>query len=1366
MAKKQIEIIEKIEADAIASAEARKIKPKALSSKRSAFLNKEISYTEQECRSGLGETIEVPESSAGSSHHVWRVCKVWQCGGYTPGLPGTPQSWSNANVITCISMGGTGPSWSNGNTYSPIPPAQWGDDFYDHVSTLVGGINVGDQIEIDISHAQPTVTSGSQAGNTPGSAVCLSGVFPSAAFPNAPNGTANKFCFEYLGTASLARVGQPVSIGNYTWYGYGTMILGYENTVFTALNNNCCFNTCYDIGDTGPEGGTIFAVPLGHPQNNGVNQTNFYYEVAKNDIAIGGTPNAGFNSTCGSPLVSTQTPVMVSAGILNPGNLSFSLTFGPNNLQWIAGVQVPWNQSFNYIDYTGWEVSGVDDNGNQLWAPGTTITSSSYPQLIPPSGGSYVFVGNASTPSLGTLTTSLSSTIKLTPPTIITPWSMTGAEWGVHNKPNIATSTDFGTGHINTDAIDAYPLSPGNPTGGIHPWLDTHDIAATLCKQHGFTNDWFLPSRDEFTEMFTNVGPQLGLSPLGQNSEHMYWTSSHKFLQDPIWPLQYPDKYAWIVKSNGVPGLAYRCHTFSVRPIRRFECEPEPPDPVDTGIDYDYRLNVQSHGTTGGLSFIGQNQPTHYRAEVDTKAYSFEMPLSSATGILRMTGYQGWPPSATWPNGIGPGVVIVDVPTASMVTPITVGQILNSPYGYLGPVMDIVIFGLNSWIIFGNYLGGSSVSTSQPLMSSITIEWGGGDTAFLIDSNALNAVPYNFSGTMPANYNAMPNLTTQLAFQNNISYGQFGTIDQIIDIASDPIHAPNLATYQAQTGASVDTIIKFTPPYGNTYFNVTPVWPFPGPNGSWTYANYPQFSFVDNIKWITPQNIPNPNWNPSPFFSNGIPTGMGGYEIGHPTIAINAASFDVRGNDIRNMLHSAGSLSGSNGYHHVIFNIKIYDQFEKLVCDYDYKIQNANNYAPYGNGNPEPFDYPGCGLGACSWWFGASLVNVNYVDNSLLNAINDIVDVYPYFGQNSNFGRQGNGYLSLTLKTPSNSLPWSSNMTRGNTLNLQNWLGLGDHRITDPNSPPVEYNTTWERFGWGVVCRPCGSTSSNGRNATGCSAFMIREWLAEVPYGPNVVNCNNINNINFNMYYPGYANTGSTSGNGQGWVDAANVGCPGTSGGPRLKTINTSAKKAQNYPDEYKVCYDNQESDFPLSDFGIYFNLPQHKEFIEEEGTVTIMPQTSENASKRQKFINDKKPKETGPFGISGYYPLYDTIEAATYNSPTPIESRSGEKTYGYHIHDFGGQEYYMPNGLEMGITQFHGDYDGQVIPETTARPETIQPEEQVIQPEQQRIILPDEPEETPPPVVIPEPEETYIPPPTPPPPSTSSGGGGSSGGY
>tara|TARA_X000001382_G_scaffold85919_1_gene61014 strand:- start:93 stop:1142 length:1050 start_codon:yes stop_codon:yes gene_type:complete len=65
----------------------------------------------------------------------------------------------------------------------------------------------------------------------------------------------------------------------------------------------------------------------------------------------------------------------------------------------------------------------------------------------------------------------------------------------------------------------------------------------------------------------------------------------------------------------------------------------------------------------------------------------------------------------------------------------------------------------------------------------------------------------------------------------------------------------------------------------------------------------------------------------------------------------------------------------------------------------------------------------------------------------------------------------------------------------------------------------------------------------------------------------------------------------------------------------------------------------------------------------------------------------------TGPFSVDGYYPLYSTSEAAVSASPSPDSVREGETTVGYHIHALDGVKYYMPNGLVMGETQFHGDY-------------------------------------------------------------------------
>ncbi len=54
------------------------------------------------------------------------------------------------------------------------------------------------------------------------------------------------------------------------------------------------------------------------------------------------------------------------------------------------------------------------------------------------------------------------------------------------------------------------------------------------------------------------------------------------------------------------------------------------------------------------------------------------------------------------------------------------------------------------------------------------------------------------------------------------------------------------------------------------------------------------------------------------------------------------------------------------------------------------------------------------------------------------------------------------------------------------------------------------------------------------------------------------------------------------------------------------------------------------------------------------------------------------------PISVSGYYPLYTTASCAE----THV---GGNGTY--HTHTFNYVTYYMPNGLVMGITQFHGNY-------------------------------------------------------------------------
>ena len=91
----------------------------------------------------------------------------------------------------------------------------------------------------------------------------------------------------------------------------------------------------------------------------------------------------------------------------------------------------------------------------------------------------------------------------------------------------------------------------------------------------------------EMIDASNTYGFPLGLNvPPGLHMEHAYWTSS-QYRQDPTNPIQDPHKYSWSVWNvgAGIPMLAYRCHALSVRPIRRFECDPEPPPRPCTGCD-------------------------------------------------------------------------------------------------------------------------------------------------------------------------------------------------------------------------------------------------------------------------------------------------------------------------------------------------------------------------------------------------------------------------------------------------------------------------------------------------------------------------------------------------------------------------------------------------------------------------------------------------------------------------------------------------------------------------------------------------------------------------------------------------------------
>ena len=919
---------------------------------------------------------------------------------------------------------------------------------------------------------------------------------------------------------------------SYTLIPHTPTVIGYGDAASSPSPCAQPSGECYDIGDTGPEGGTIFAVPLGHPQNNGVNQTNFYYEVAKNDIATGGTPSGGYGQTCG-------------------------------------------------------------------------------------------------TPGLGG-------------------WSTSGAEWGVHNKPNIVTSTDFGTGHKNTDAIDAYPLSPGNPTGGIHPWLDSHDIAATLCKQQpSAKDDWFLPSLDEFAEMVDAsvlYNFNLGLNTQSpQDMRHVYWTSS-QWRNDPAngFVIADPDLYSWGYQVPGgglqsTPNLAYRCHALSVRPIRRFECKPDPCEvnPTCDCVEYNWRDLYWWTPITGGGGLVGH--------------------LGSASG-----------PIPGMPLGIadswmgGDNIRITMGATDVMGNEWTLADWQDDSIGYTITLWDRWYNYLGKWK-YDNFVQGQTTGNPNPhplLPEGLDLNLSGvthldGPSPFV--DYTIGPTGGNIGSTTKAFFKieAACNTNLSTAFENGCNH----------------IYPPD-----PQDGAN-------SIPYVCLHENAPAGWygpPCAPSYGTFSPPTYYQAATSCYQSGCEPCDYQIGDTGPG-----------GGIIVATPWMNINSPSDGCVG-------PITPALQG--------MTLKNY-------TDYYYEISpenlNDGDYIEFGNS-------------------GINLSN----NSSYVTPDTNVVYCPP------------------------------SNLPSGQVASIEN-IGQGEQATQDIMAttsgnpmfslPIVGFTTPIQPVS---AFEACDNYSSNGYN----------DWFLPTTYEMEFArNYSPPGTLGSTLPASWESNMITNSANGPlpnaYWTCNAEIST--------TTTLNRTTNFDPNFPQNtgFAVSGDSFAGNAGPNGYGYRWRVnrgyPLNVRAMRKFKCDNNSPIAN---NRRSKFVQKKlQTKEVGPFGVAGYYPLYGTIEGATKASP---ESS-------YHIHEFEGFEYYMPNGLEMGKTQFHGDWKPIINTEDFnigggvdyASLDQLQPEEQVIQPEQQRIILPDKPEETPPSVFIPEPEPdtepTYIPPPPPSTPSGGSGGGG-----
>jgi len=505
-------------------------------------------------------------------------------------------------------------------------------------------------------------------------------------------------------------------------------------------------------------------------------------------------------------------------------------------------------------------------------------------------------------------------------------------------------------------------------------------------------------------------------------------------------------------------------------------------------------------------------------------------------------------------------------------------------------------------------------------------------------------------------------------------------------------------------GDNVDTLLFF--PNGLTAGTISP--------GS-QFSLLPESTGVDH-NWDI--EIIHPDYDPFEIAGTSR-------QIGLKTMYLTINRYDVRGNNIRAMLESNFSdIQYKN------FTIKIYDNFEKLLGHWTYRFINDNT--------PNS-----CLATQCAMYMAFKRVQTHFVlDPDPVNP--NVVDAGKYQGKIMQSGATGEGHAYMVIEmednTQNNNL-WTGALTRGNTLNLVDWLGTGiNQRVTDPNNTPSNWQSNipnvGSRLSWGIVCGPCGPYYAT--NTGVCHNVLLKEYMAEVEYNTTIDNCKDFNGP-FTVFYP---YTGSIFGPlNQGYIDAQNAGCGG----------NNSARitgPSEGYESGVNECFEDPLSAFILSE--------------EEDGGIDLhVGFEKHEQTARQKFAN-KTDVETGPFGVGGYYPLYDTKEAAAVNSPTFYASRDGENTYGYHIHKFGNIEYYMPNGLKMGVTQFHGDWDGTEIAEysSTLQPLQTQQTQVVIQEQEEQEEVPQEQPST----VIITPQETPSPTQQIIPPTTTSGSSG--GGY
>ena len=364
----------------------------------------------------------------------------------------------------------------------------------------------------------------------------------------------------------------------------------------------------YHIGDIGPGGGMVFALP-----NTGPNSTNYYYEITTTD-QHNGKYQDDLSAVC-SPGCYPRTSISISQTSIFPGTNSSNPFSSGNPYVFITA---------NQLTTAGSSIADLQNLLVSVFSPYQSGIGTLCPPYISytslPPGGTWppfpVEIIGWTMVGSSVICLELPSTYGgvLINPTVSYPWdivfnsynyyastSQLGVEWnalGVLGNQLYCPSA-FGSGANNTADTVAYintnnltPSVTGRSIAAID--ADTYSVTG-IDPNTGLTvdfDDWFVPSFRELKVALNRLGPgapgnnAVSGDPLDNIANFdtvnhtRYWTSSNwnggansnGFNKAKVIDVA---SSGWNFVSNTATHPTYRCHTYNIRYVRRFKAEPE-----------------------------------------------------------------------------------------------------------------------------------------------------------------------------------------------------------------------------------------------------------------------------------------------------------------------------------------------------------------------------------------------------------------------------------------------------------------------------------------------------------------------------------------------------------------------------------------------------------------------------------------------------------------------------------------------------------------------------------------------------------------------------------------------------------------------